>query len=567
MAEVDQIMLNQAIMEWEAAPHGSKRAVLTKWLETLGIKEATFYREVAKVMDRDRKPRLDRGQRRKQEYAAWTEAIMRLKYTRLRGVRTLTTADAKELALKWGLIPPEAAAMPEGTINRLAREMELLPQKRRENRFEASRHNELHQVDASRSEYFQVHRTVGGEWVLKLSPRQFKNREVAESGQRVWLWGLVDDYSGCRLGRYYIARGENALDGIDFLKWCWSNVPDHAPVRGIPDILYMDNGPLAKTKAFQHFCQEVAGVELKTHEAYRAQATGKMEAGWKDIWRRFESIFLREPGWQDREISLTELNQELAAYLRERVNTRDHRRLPMSKVEAWLASCHANGGVVDIELSAWAHIFHRQTRWLDAAGCFDYKRQTYQVKEIHSCQVQVWEGISDGALVVVDKRTGQKYAAAPFEPKPAGEYRSGKKTPLERLLELPGAVPTDEAGQPVRVTFLPREGSNVVHLVRTAAQRQSNIELPVVTAAPSLEEMAQDIKVVEREQGPGARAQEEEIFATEVDWYAAMRVRELRGEVLPAEILSRMAQIREESRAYRLLQDDIERRARLAVVE
>lgn len=558
MAALDPVILNQAIMEMEQAGFGQKKAVLSRWLGILGVTEATFYREAGKMVEPERKARADRGRRKRPEYEAWVEEIMRLKYTKLRGVRSLTTADARELALKWGLVPPEAADLPEGTINRIARERNIRPAKRRENRFEAARGNQLHQVDASRSEYFQVHRVVGGEWILKLSPRQFKNRAVSESGQRVWVWGLVDDYSGCRAARYCIARGENAADGIEFLQWAWSKVADHAPFQGIPDILYMDNGPLAKTKAFQHFCREVAGVDLKVHEAYRSQATGKCEAGWKDIWRRFEAKFLREPGWQDREFSLAELNQEIAAYVRERVNRRDHRRLPGSKEAAWLESAHAHGGVVEIELEAWKHIFHRLTRTLDAAGCFDFERQVYQVKEIHSCQVQVWKGVTDGALLAVDQRDKRKYPAVLFQPKPLGDYRSGKETPLEVLLKQPVTVEGE-----AKVTFMPEEGTNVVHLVRTAEKREG-LELPVAVEAPSLEEVAQGVRIIEGEKAESAT---EEVFASEVDWYAAMRVRELRGEALDAETLNRMNQIREESRAYRLLRDDIERRARLAVVE
>ncbi len=559
----------QVVQEYEAAPWGKKQEVLAQRLPLMQMSEGTFHRRrMEKFGGNGRKAPKTKGQRKKPEYVPAVREIIKLKHSKIKGVRSLTTEDAMVMAAEAGV--EMACEIPVGTVNRIARELQLHPKvQRRENRFEAARPNQLHQMDASRSEYFQCHRLVGDEWVIKLSPILFKNRQYEKHRQRVWIYGLVDDFSGLRVMRYCIAKGENALDGIEFLKWAWSRTEEHAPFRGLPETLYLDKGPLDKTIAFQHFCAEVAGVELKSHEPGRAQATGKVETGWKALWRRFEARFFRQPGWEKREFSLQELNQELFWYLRDQHNQQKHRRLEISKEAAWLQV----RGVVDIEPEAWRHIFHRELRTLDAAGCFDFRGEPYQVLKIPypgGVRAEVYLGVRDSSLLVVDPRDGQKYLAEPFAPKLAGEFRSGARTPLENLLlEESPAVP--------RVTFAPGEDSNVRRLVPRGEMRAAPAEIPPhPNPLPpgereklSLDDLAAGMEVVEqgsgaREQGPEEPEPEPELFETEVDWYAAMRARELMGEELPLETLTLMAQIRAESRAYRLLSSDIERRARRA---
>lgn len=569
MADVDQGLLHEAILAWEGARHGEKEAVLQSWLPLLGLGRDRFYRELKEWgRETGRKVRADKGRSKSPEREKWVRAIMRLKYTRLKGVRTLATADAVKLALQWGQIPLEAAEMSLGTINKMARRLNLLPTPRRENRFEAEYPNQLHQVDASGSVHFYRPEMKGGEWVVRVRPRPLKNKEKVER-LRVWVWGMTDDFSGTRVCRYIVAPGESARDGIEFLQWAWEKNPAHAPFEGLPDILYMDNGVLAKHHAVQHFCKEI-GVNLTTHEAYRPQATGKVETGWQDQWLRFESLFLRYPDWRTMEISLTELNQEFYWFRRES-NQRNHRRLPLTKETAWLKIME-RGGPVSIEPGSWSRIFRRFERTLDAAGCFDLEGTPYQVKEIWSCRVRVYQGFRDDTILVEDLRDGKRYPAAVFQPKLVGEYRGAPKTELEQLLEEPLEVVT------TRPTWRPEQESNVLHLVRAGEVRESSFVMPPLAKpapAASLEEVARGVEVIRRSAGgdacaTGARDQgseEPEIYATEVDWYAAMRVKELRGERLAPETLARMAQIREESRAYRLLSESIERRAQMGAAE
>jgi len=555
MGSLDLNLLVDIVREWEAAPHGSKGAVLSRRLPLLGCSPATFHRQRrllgsgARRKPPAHKGRSKYGNRERQ----WVEQIMAVKYSPTKGVEPLATWNAKEVALRTGRVPPEARELPVWAINRLAREMGLFPRPRRGSRFEAEGPNVLHQVDATGSRHLFPHRQAGGEWVLKLRPRALPNKEKAE-GLRVWCWGLADDFSGFRVMRYCVAPGEAAMDGIEFLRWAWSPEPAHAPFEGLPQSLYMDNGSLAKYLPFRAFCEDT-GIRLATHEPYRPQATGKVESGFRELKKEFEGRLMRG-GWQAREITLSELNQELAAFLAE-VNGRKHRRLPFTRAEAWQLIMH-RGGPVRLTPESWEKIFTQNLeRTLDEAGCFSLGGIIYQVQELWSCRVKVFQSVTGEALVVEDEN-GRRFAAEPFVPKLAGEWRGAPKTPLERLLEekaaaIPAAAPTWRG-----------EADNVVYLSRPGEVRESAFEMPErpAPAERSLEEIAAELEVAE----PAAEmpeAEAEPVFASELERYEYWLIRRLKGEEIPEQVAAWMAEMRATSRAVRLLGEDLERRAKL----
>ncbi len=564
MPKVDPIQLARAIEAWLSARHGEKNAVKAHWLPLLGISEATFHREVHRSgRQEDRKTRTDRGRRLHPEREDWVRRIIRIKNRPPQGVRGLCTEDALRWALRFGPehggVPEEAASMSLGYINSLARQLGLTPAAQRENRFEAERPNQVHQFDASGSEHLYPVRRLGDEWVLKLRRVKMKNKEQPR-GLKVWGYGLTDDFSGYRLSRYTVGAGEGAEAGVRFLQWAWAVEPGHAPFRGLPDILYMDNGPLAKAQFFRDFCGQVM-VSIETHRPYRAKATGKVENNWKSMWSRFENQFFVDPGWERREISLTELNQELENFWRG-WNKRKHRRLSLSREEAWLGIMRL-GGPVDIAPEAWGALFHRDERTLDNSGCFDYRGAVYQVQELHAVRVLVYQGVLEDCILVEDPRDHRRYRAEPFEPKPWGKFIGQPKSPLDRLME---EDPREILAE--RPALFPPGESKVIPLVRAGEVRESTFEMPARPApvsGPSLEDLAAGVRVVERGNGDGAA--EEEIYATPADRYFALRVKQLRGEDLMVEELEFMEAFRAESREYRMLKDALERRARLAAVE
>ena len=426
MPEADLTVLAEVIEEYERAPHGQKQMVLAGRLGLLGISEGTFFRWRSRWgrRDYDRKTPTTRGLVKEPERLQWTQEIMRLKHSPVKGVRALTTEDAVSLAVQWGRVPVEAAAVLVGTYNRLARQLRFDKSPRRGVRWEAPYFNFLHQVDASGSEYFYPARLDGGEWILERRPRPMKNKPTPEGRKKLWYWGLAEDFSGCRIARMVVAAGESALDGLEFLRFAWGNDPAHAPVRGIPLILDMDNGVLARHHAVQR-CAADWGINIRTHEPGRAQATGKVETGWKDFWRRFEGLFMRLPDWQTWEISLSELQKELQWFIRGS-NQRDHRQLPGSKEEAWLASVRERGGLVDIDPAAFDTVFRDFRRVLDDAGVFDFQGQPYVVKEIQACPVIVYPADDPGHSDAAGGRpAGREALSRPALCDPGGQRLEG----------------------------------------------------------------------------------------------------------------------------------------------
>ncbi len=536
MAEVDAGLMAQAVKDWQRAGHGQKEAALTHWLPVLG-----------------------RGRRKHEQMETWVEMIMRLKYNPPKGVRSLATADAVRLAKVNGLVPL-SAELSEGTVNRVARELGLMETARKEVRFEAEFPNQVHQIDASGSDhFFPVRKTTDGDWLLKLRPKQQKNKEKADKF-KLWAYGLADDFSGYRLSRYTVAPGESAAGSIAFLQWAWAKDEEHAPFRGLPEILYSDNGPLVRKHAFQEFAARV-GVTLKTHEAERAQATGKVEANWKSLWKRFETPWFFAPGWEKLEITLAELNQEVAAFWRQ-WNHQRHRHLALTREAAWLL-IQQRGGVVDIAPEAWRTVFQRHARKIDAAGCFDFKGRTYQVQKIHACDAWLYEGLVDNCIVVEDRRDGQRYGCSEFAPLVWGEYKGVAKTALERLKDEPSPVAPG-----VKPSWREESGSNVVHLVRAEEVKDGDFALPEAAAPVADLTLAAMAATVVRGQESGVSTAAPELYATPLERYTALRIRAARGERLA---VADAAYIRDFeidfAEQYALVREDVERRVRLAVVE
>lgn len=565
MRRLDPVLISEVLAAWRGAPWGGRGPVLAQHLPLLGLSEAAFYRLARQwrgpeAPARERRP----GKRADARREDWVRAIIQVKYRPPNGVRALTTEDAQRLTAAAWEDPAEAeeiSTLPRGTIDRIARELGLTQRPRRENRFEAAYANQVHQLDASGSEHFFPWRQDnGGQWLLKLRPRRTKNREMAD-GLRVWAYGLCDDFSGYRLARYTVAPGESALEGISFLQWAWSRLPIHAPFEGVPEILYMDNGPVAKLLAFKRFCESVL-VTIQTHEPYRSQATGKVEQNWRTAWRRFENLYFADPGWGERVISLTELNQEFARFWQGWNRQRPHRRLQLNREEAWLL-VNRRGGAVTVAPEAWSRLAVQQERTLDAAGCFDLDGQTYQVKELWSVRVTVLRGLLDGAVWVREADGRERFRAEPWAPKLFGEFRGSPKSDLERLQEA------DEAtAAPERPCFFPAGESNVVPLVRAGEVRQGEADSRAAVPgrrmpeAPSLDDLAGRVEVLP------TRPPAEPEFARPLERYEAMLVKTFKGHALTPGEETFVALFRRDYRdMLDLVGEDLEKQARLKAVE
>ena len=121
---LDIVWFARAIVAWDEAPHGEKTYVLKKWCSLLGITPSTFHRKIRDFsIPRRLKPsRIDKGKRKNPHIEEWVLAIIKIKDDVPNGAKGLSTYNALQLAIARGNIPKEAANIPLGTINRIARE-------------------------------------------------------------------------------------------------------------------------------------------------------------------------------------------------------------------------------------------------------------------------------------------------------------------------------------------------------------------------------------------------------------------------------------------------------------
>ena len=66
----------------------------------------------------------------------------------------------------------------------------------------------------------------------------------------------VDDRSGVLYQEYHLSDGENVLMALRFLFNAMSaKSQKHLQFQGIPLMIYLDNGPVAKSLIFQRVCK------------------------------------------------------------------------------------------------------------------------------------------------------------------------------------------------------------------------------------------------------------------------------------------------------------------------
>ncbi|MEL7171275.1 MAG: hypothetical protein AAGN64_18170, partial [Bacteroidota bacterium] len=149
--------------------------------------------------------------------------------------------------------------------------------------------NEEHQLDWSRSEYFQVkdYDPVQDDFLMQCTGRALSYKDEDGTVLRSWIIQLKDSYSRMRIIRCYPASGENALLAMDFLRWVWTREEDDNPLRYLPYTLKLDNGATRKKAEFKTMCEKLE-IGLPKTAPYNSKSQGKVESGFRSLWQRFE---------------------------------------------------------------------------------------------------------------------------------------------------------------------------------------------------------------------------------------------------------------------------------------
>jgi hypothetical protein len=248
---------------------------------------------------------------------------------------------------------------------------------------------------------------------------------------------------------------------------------DDLPLQGIPEAVYLDNGPVARSRVFQNV-MACLGVRVMTHtpagkDGHRvtARSKGKVERPFRTVKELHETLYhFHDPGDE------AEANLWLRRFL-VRYNAMAHRSEPHSRIEDWISHLPDNGFR---EMCAWERFCafarepERRTVGLDARISVD--GVAYEIDpELAGEEVVLWWGLFDQELYVehADCRSGPYFPVGGPIPlykyrkfqKSAAEARADRVAALAERIGLPrsvvdgGALPASPSAVPAtRIAFL-----------------------------------------------------------------------------------------------------------------
>lgn len=448
----------------ERAPRGGRTAAVREAARRFGVSPATVWRAVGGGPARRRKAG-------RPEYREWVRIAVGLAR---RAPRPAPLEVALRAAVEGGDLPPEAASMPLGTAYRVARELGLeASARRRTPRVSAEWPMQAVLIDASTSMHLAVDRRAApgdDDPPLKLhrSPVPaggYKNKPLPPDGRRLWVYGVWDLCTGYVRSRYAAARGESALDALEFLCWALAEHEDRRVVmHGVPDDLWSDQGPLVHSAAALGLLRRL-GVEPVTSAPHRSERMGGVERAHRARWARFErSLFLGAP----ERLRVSALNARLLEY-----EIAENARRPsrtavdgrvLSRAAAWTALTRrrpADRPLRRLPPDPLGTLAVEARRRVDRGGLVRWGGRVYESPWHDRAVIARRAADGGGDIALEDEATGERTVASVWRPRPYGEARAPSPTPAERLdadpavRALSGSDVWAPAAGPPRVVPLP----------------------------------------------------------------------------------------------------------------
>src|SRR5919198_6147739 len=314
-----------------------RRQMIRETAATYGVSETTVYRALQRRTALQAVHRGDRGTPRvlpQDQLERYCELIaaMKLRTANKQG-RHLSTAETIRLLEDYGVETPDGfIRAPKGllkrsTVNRYLKSWGYDPQTLARQppavRFQASHSNDCWHFDLSPSDLKQVPAPA---WVRE-----------DRGPPTLMLFSVVDDRSGVAYQEYHCVYGEDVEAALRFLFNAMApRSIEGFPFQGIPQMLYLDNGPVAKSQVFRRVMGYLE-VEVQPHlpqghdgRRVTARSKGKVERPFRTVKEMHETLYhFHEP--QDE----AEANAWLLNFLR-RYNGMQHRSEPHSRMEDWL---------------------------------------------------------------------------------------------------------------------------------------------------------------------------------------------------------------------------------------
>lgn len=288
-------------------------------------------------------------------------------------------------------------------------------------RFQAEHSNDCWQFDMSYSDLKYL--------------EEPSERDPGQGTRQLMLLSVVDDRSGVCYQEYRYIYGEDAASALLFLFNAMAKKKvDEFAFQGIPKMIYLDNGPVAKSGLFNRIMERL-GVTIMPHlpdgkdgRRKTARSKGKVERPFRTVKELHETLYhFHKP--QNEE----QANEWLMNYLL-RYNQRNHRTEPHSRLEDWRLKLPSTGFR---EMCSWERFcsFAREPekRKVRSDATVSIDGVAYQVAaDFAGKEVTLFFGIFDQELHVESdqKHYGPYYPAQ--GPIPLHRYRKHKKTIAEK---------------------------------------------------------------------------------------------------------------------------------------
>jgi hypothetical protein len=415
-----------------------RRRLVNEFADLYGVSTSTVYRSIRRMFQPKSMKRSDTGKPRQMDFKKLdlyckTIAAIKLRSMNKKG-HHLSTQEAIKL-LEFGIQTPNGTIIaPKGqlTKSKINRYLKLwgyniasLSVEPVVVRFQANHSNECWHFDLSPSDLKTL-----DQWPEWIGDRNSK--------PVLMLYSVVDDRSGLAFQQYNAVYGEDAESALRFLFCAMSpkNI-EGFPFQGIPEMIYMDNGPIAKSNVFQRVMHYL-GVNVKCHipkgkdgRRTTARAKGKVERPFRTTKEVHETLYhFHKPK------DLDEANAWLQNYVL-RYNEKAHRTESHSRIDDWIKNLPAAGVR---EMCSWDRFctFAREPEKKKVGPDAQIKISgvTYKVAhELADQKVILWWGLFDDELFIEhhDKRYG------PYKPSsgviPLHKFRSYKKTDAEKRID------------------------------------------------------------------------------------------------------------------------------------
>jgi hypothetical protein len=440
-----------------------------------GVSIHTLYRALRERSKPKGVHRSDQGKPRKMERTLMERyceviAAMKIRSSNRKG-RHLSTVRAIELLEEYGMgtpygfLQPPKGLLTTSTVNHYLKTLGYDHTTMRRQppavRFQAEQSNQCWQFDLSPSDLKHLNQPS---WI-----------QPGRGNPLLMLYSVVDDRSGFCYQEYHCVYGEDVEAALRFLFNAMSAKSiEGFPFQGIPQMLYLDNGPISKSRVFQNV-MDCLGINVVTHlpkgkdgRRVTARSKGKVERPFRTVKEAHETLYHFHQPETEAEANLW-LHQYLLNY-----NSQSHRSENHSRLEDWLKNIPATGLQ---EMCSWERFctFAREPeqRKVDGSARVSVQGVAYEVDpDLAGETVVLWWGLFDNELYV--EKDGQKYG--PYLPVggpiPLHRYRKFKKGKTQER--------ADRIESLAKQLVLPLSALNGNQELQFLVQEQSLPELAVI---------------------------------------------------------------------------------------